>query len=344
MKRRADQRNSMRKPRQPLDIKKMTRKPEAHGIMRTHEGRKMHPLLDMGYLVRGRFRIHDIVGSGGFGQIFKGSDKMTGHNFAVKICMAEDEGNRLIIEQRVMAKLNGKDNFPFMVASGTLHLSRRPKCHYIIMELLGPSLAVLRKQTQSRRFSIGTALRVGEQCLDAMEVMHLSGYLHRDIKPSNMCIGLSQFGKHRTVFIIDFGMARKYLQPNGQHRKERGRAAFRGTTRYVSLTVHDRKETGPVDDLWSLYYSIIEMGDGVLPWRMKLKQKDVEDMKRKSTFTDLCKRFPTHFYEFDKSLKWLKWDDMPKYQVLKDVLRECYPSEQSTETPFEWERTTRHAA
>jgi len=84
------------------------------------------------------------------------------------------------------------------------------------MELLGPSLAVLRKQTQSRRFSIGTALRVGEQCLDAMEVMHLSGYLHRDIKPSNMCIGLSQFGKHRTVFIIDFGMARKYLQPNGR--------------------------------------------------------------------------------------------------------------------------------
>ncbi|CAK5078403.1 unnamed protein product [Meloidogyne enterolobii] len=344
MKRRSDQRNSMRKPRQPLDIKKMTRKPEAHGIMRTHEGRKMHPLLDMGYLVRGRFRIHDIVGSGGFGQIFKGSDKMTGHNFAVKICMAEDEGNRLIIEQRVMAKLNGKDNFPFMVASGTLHLSRRPKCHYIIMELLGPSLAVLRKTTQSRRFSIGTALRVGEQCLDAMEVMHLAGYLHRDIKPSNMCIGLSQFGKHRTVFIIDFGMARKYLQPNGQHRNERGRAAFRGTTRYVSLTVHDRKETGPVDDLWSLYYSIIEMGEGVLPWRMKLKQKDVEDMKRKSTFTDLCKRFPTHFYEFDKSLKWLKWDDMPKYQVLKDVLRECYPSEQSTETPFEWERTTRHAA
>lgn len=76
MKRRADQRNSMRKPRQPLDIKKMTRKPEAHGIMRTHEGRKMHPLLDMGYLVRGRFRIHDIVGSGGFGQIFKESDKV----------------------------------------------------------------------------------------------------------------------------------------------------------------------------------------------------------------------------------------------------------------------------
>jgi len=28
-----------------------------------------------------------------------------------------------------------------------------------------------------------------------------------------------------------------------EHRKERGRAAFRGTTRYVSLTVHDRKET-----------------------------------------------------------------------------------------------------
>jgi hypothetical protein len=69
-------RNAMRKPRQPLDIKKMTRKPEVHAIMRTHDGKKVLPHLDMGYLLRGRFRITDIIGSGGFGQIFKTSDKV----------------------------------------------------------------------------------------------------------------------------------------------------------------------------------------------------------------------------------------------------------------------------
>jgi hypothetical protein len=68
-------RNSMRMPRQPLDIKKND-KPGGHAFMRTHDGKKMHPYLDMGYLLRGRFRIHDIVGSGGFGQIFKASDKV----------------------------------------------------------------------------------------------------------------------------------------------------------------------------------------------------------------------------------------------------------------------------
>ncbi|KAF7630869.1 Protein kinase domain-containing protein [Meloidogyne graminicola] len=334
MRRRSDLRNSMRNRRQPLDIKKMTRKPEVHGIMRTQDGRKLHPHIEMGFLLRARFRIHDVVGSGGFGQIFKASDKMTGHNFAVKICRSEEEGNRLIIEQRVMYKLNEKEHFPFMVASGTLDLPRRPKCHYIIMELLGPSLANLRKTLHSRRFSVGTTLRIGVQCVDAMEMMHRVGYLHRDIKPSNMCIGLAQFGKHRNVFIIDFGMARKYLQPNGQLRKERGRAAFRGTTRYVSLTVHDRKETGPVDDLWSLYYSIIEMGEGILPWRMRLRQKDVEEMKRK--------RFPSQFGEFEKSLKKLKWSDMPNYKQLRDIIQDCYPSEQSSEAPFEWERTTKN--
>lgn len=58
-----------------------------------------------------------------------------------------------------------------------------------------------------------------------------------------MCIGLWQWGKHRIVFLIDFGMARKFVQPDGQLRNERQRAAFRGTSRYVSVTVHDRKET-----------------------------------------------------------------------------------------------------
>ena len=67
----------MRMPRQRLDIRKMARKPEVHGIMRTHDGKMMHSHLDKGYLLRGRFRIHEIVGSGGFGQIFKASDKVS---------------------------------------------------------------------------------------------------------------------------------------------------------------------------------------------------------------------------------------------------------------------------
>jgi hypothetical protein len=58
-----------------------------------------------------------------------------------------------------------------------------------------------------------------------------------------MCIGLPQWGKQRIIYLIDFGMARKFLQPDGELRLERSRAAFRGTTRYVSMTVHERKET-----------------------------------------------------------------------------------------------------
>jgi serine/threonine protein kinase len=125
------------------------------------------------------------------------------------------------------------------------------------MELLGKSLTILRKEYYpSRRFSVCTALRVGEQCIDALEVIHKIGYLHRfnfriigfkfqyfrDIKPSNLCIGLNNFGLQKRVYVIDFGMTRKYIQPDGELRSERSRAAFRGTTRYVSLAVHERRE------------------------------------------------------------------------------------------------------
>jgi tau tubulin kinase len=138
--------------------------------------------------------------------------------------------------------------------------------HYILMELLGYSLTTLRKTNPFRRFSVGTALRVGSQCLEAIESLHKCGYLHRqvyltlvfdsysylftksqshfrDIKPSNMCTGLPQWGRQKMIYLIDFGMARKFLQPDGGLRSERGRAAFRGTTRYVSVAVHERRET-----------------------------------------------------------------------------------------------------
>ncbi|KIH47788.1 hypothetical protein ANCDUO_22147 [Ancylostoma duodenale] len=68
----------------------------------------------------------------------------------------------------------------------------------------------------------------------------------------------------RKVFMLDFGLARQYLNAKGEIRSPRSAAGFRGT------------EMGRQDDLWSLFYMMAEFLQGQLPWR-KIKDKDEVD-------------------------------------------------------------------
>jgi tau tubulin kinase len=77
----------------------------------------------------------------------------------------------------------------------------------------------------------------------------------------------------RKVFMLDFGLARQYTNATGEVRTPRAAAGFRGTVRYASLNAHKNKEMGRHDDLWSLFYMLVEFVNGSLPWR-KIKDKE----------------------------------------------------------------------
>lgn len=155
---------------------------------------------------------------------------------------------------------------------------------YMVMQLLGRSLSELRKSATKACLSASTTVRVGIQCLEAIETLHKIGFLHRDVKPGNFAMGLDDADK-RTVFLLDFGLCRQYIAPDGQLRPARKSAGFRGTVRYASINTHMRKELGRHDDLWSLFYMIIELRTGELPWT-KLHDKDAV-----SVFSHIILRF-----------------------------------------------------
>lgn len=46
------------------------------------------------------------------------------------------------------------------------------------------------------------------------------------------CVGLGDKDK-KTIFLVDFGMTRRYKNDKGEFRKGRTYAGFRGTLRYV---------------------------------------------------------------------------------------------------------------
>lgn len=74
------------------------------------------------------------------------------------------------------------------------------------------------------------------QMIDRIELVHKKKFLHRDIKPDNFLMGVEE--KKDRVYLIDFGLAKRYKKHNGQHIKYRDGKKLTGTARYASINTH----------------------------------------------------------------------------------------------------------
>ncbi len=66
--------------------------------------------------------------------------------------------------------------------------------------------------------------------------MHSKKFIHRDIKPENFLLGVNKYCG--TIFVIDLGLSKKYLQKNGEHIPYKDNKSLTGTPRYASLNSH----------------------------------------------------------------------------------------------------------
>ena len=142
-------------------------------------------------------------------------------------------------------------------------------------------------------FSLHTTAILAKQMIRAIQHLHTIGILHRDVKPGNFCIGRDTPAlQYRPIcHLIDFGLSRRFMEPGGTIRQARTNVGFRGTARYASLAAHQgrvhitNKELGRVDDLWSLFYMLVEFLTGSLPWKGHEKDKIEERNKCIPIFT-----------------------------------------------------------
>lgn len=95
-------------------------------------------------------------------------------------------------------------------------------------------------------------------------MLHKEKYVHRDIKPENFVIGTD--GNHHTVYLIDFGLSKKYVDEKGDHINFVENKGLVGTARYTSINSHLGSEQSRRDDLESLGYVLLYFVKGFLPW------------------------------------------------------------------------------
>ncbi|KAH7373288.1 hypothetical protein KP509_17G048500 [Ceratopteris richardii] len=198
----------------------------------------------------------------------------------------------------------------------------------LVLDLLGPSLEDLFNFC-SRKFSLKTALMLADQLINRIEYVHSKSFLHRDIKPDNFLMGLGR--RANQVYIIDFGLAKKYRDPTThQHIPYRENKNLTGTARYASINTHIGIEQSRRDDLESLGYVLMYFLRGSLPWQglkagtKKQKYEKISEKKMTTSIEGLCKSYPSEFASYFHYCRALRFDDKPDYAYLKRIFRDLF--------------------
>ncbi|CAM2701007.1 unnamed protein product [Rotaria socialis] len=287
-------------------------------------------LLAKGDLIKSRWLITHKIGGGGFGQIYEAYDKLRREFIAVKVESNSQTRQGIRMEVTVLRRVQNRKHVCELLSAGTSTLY-----NYMLITLLGSSLSELRRNLSQQCFTLSTSLRISLQILQAIESIHSIGFLHRDIKPSNFAIGRKNL---RQIFIIDFGLARKYIDCDQNLRPARVEAGFRGTIRYASVNAHNNRELGRHDDLWSFFYMLIEFLIGSLPWS-KIKDKEsVGHIKETYDHNRFLSYLPNDIDRFLEHLKELHYEDKPDYEFIRSLfLLSIQRLGYHDDDPYDWE-------
>ncbi|CAL2030995.1 unnamed protein product [Caenorhabditis brenneri] len=277
------------------------------------------------------WKVINLLGSGGFGDVYKVHRENQPETKCYALKTESEEGEkrylRLKIEVTVMMKTaekkkeNGFKNFIEFVDRGKCE---ELKCKFVVMGLVGPSLEDIRRKYILSAFSKGTCFHVAIQTVTAIRDLHSIGYLHRDIKPANYAVGLGD--DESTIYMLDFGIAKLYVNENGEHKVKRKKVKFLGTLRYACRACMMQLEQGRKDDLETWIYMVFDFMDesSGMPWRKLANPKDILKEKQKffSAFDDhrfgkLLQRFKDLVLYIDK----MQYETTPDYEYILNFLK-----------------------
>ena len=199
--------------------------------------------------------------------------------------------------------------------------------NFIVMDLLGINLAKARRCLE-QRYDLKIAIQILIEMVISVKEVHKRGFIHRDVKASNFVLDR----ENRQVFIVDFGLAKKHLDSENQPVPKRKNADFRGTVSFASLNAHNNVDLARRDDMWSLYFTMLDFLNEKLEWR---EQRDftivqVKDIKTKCLRNPKRKLWvgPTkqvkEVHDILNHIHSLRYIDMPNYQLVINNLLQIY--------------------
>lgn len=274
-----------------------------------------------------QYTIIKFIQQGGYGETYKVYDNQEFRNLSMKIEKLDAQNPSLEKEIEINKVLNSR-SFPQFIDSG-----QTDTCRYLVQELCGPSFSQIRKVMRKKHFSLSTVLHIGLEMLKVIQKFHQNGFIHCDIKPGNFLLRPS---RKEPVVLIDFGLSQRIYDPTSL--AEPPSSGFVGTMKYASINAHKNRELSRRDDLYSWFYSLIEMGTGHLPWSNTMSHSEAINVKTMISLTELTKGFPSQMKSIYKIIHKLHLDEEPNYELIMSFLVDAMKLNTfRIDAPFEWE-------
>lgn len=263
-------------------------------------------------IIANKYKLLEKIGSGSFGEIYKGENIRTKELVAIKMECLNTELSLLkneSIKYNYLSKIKGipsikwfgKDNYYY----------------FMVINLLGKSLKqfFLENKTQYKYFSQKTIGEIGINMLHLIMNIHEKGLIHRDIKPDNFLFGLNDCNQ---LYLIDFGFCKSYLK-NDQHIPLKNTNKLIGSPNYASVNAHKCIELSRRDDLESIGYILLYLYNGKLEWEeIDFLEKNDKIILLKENIITNC--IPNFLREYFHQIRNLSFEETPNYKSLLNIL------------------------
>lgn len=213
-------------------------------------------------LLNDRYRLEELLGSGGMAEVYRATDLTLERSVAIKILRKDYSQNsefrsRFHQEAKAAANLS----HPNIVTVHDFGFSANQL--YIVMEFVpGEDLKTLIKR--KHRFPTAEAIDLVSQACSGLGYAHRAGLIHCDVKPQNMLV--TPDGRLK---VADFGIARALATISPDEKTN----VVWGSPQYFSPEQAAGIPPSPASDVYSLGIILFEMLAGRLPFTASTPQE-----------------------------------------------------------------------
>ncbi|MGP9695236.1 serine/threonine-protein kinase [Brachybacterium sp. AOP25-B2-12] len=212
---------------------------------------------ESGLVLEGRYRLDELIATGGMGQVWKGTDQDLDREVAVKVLREEYAGDEGFLK-RFRAEARHTAALSHDTIAGLYDYGELDGRAYIVMELVeGRPLSEIIEENiaglPERR-----VILVLIDLARALDAAHSKGVVHRDVKPENILVDEDDDWRMK---ITDFGIARSTDQA-----RLTKTGLVMGTAQYLSPEQAMGKQATSLSDIYALGIVAFEMLTGHRPF------------------------------------------------------------------------------